>query len=53
LVRFAPPGGGDVPFDIGITGDHRGRFLAVQAHAVDERNQPQRSSEMSEGVLVP
>ncbi len=53
LVRFAPPGGGDVPFDIGIPGDHRDRFLAVQAHAVDERNQPQRSSEMSEGVLVP
>jgi hypothetical protein len=53
LAIFAKPEGGDVPFLIGIPGNHRGEFMAVQVHAVDGNNFPVLSSEISEGILVP
>lgn len=53
LAIFGTPEGADVPFLIGIPGDHRGRFLAVQVHAVNENNVPVLSSEISEGIPVP
>jgi hypothetical protein len=53
LAIFAKPEGGDVPFLIGIAGDHRGQFMAVQVHAVDGNNFAVLSSEISEGILVP
>lgn len=53
LTIFGTPEGGDVPFLLGIPGDHRGKFIAVQVHAVNENNRPVLSSEISEGIEVP
>jgi hypothetical protein len=52
-VLFGSVAGEDVAFDIGIPGDFRGRFLALQTHVADDSNQRRLSSEISASIAVP
>jgi hypothetical protein len=52
-VLFGSVAGGEETFEIGIPGDFRGQYLALQTHIADDRNQRRLSSEISEPIAVP